>query len=236
MTDLSQAHFFSAAFSIVCAFVSGFIAIKMLVSKGDRHGRHRQASQTIPHASAGIPSSAGNGAAVSAGAPTNNPFGAYAALRTGQGAGGVTLQLPPLTRAPEVFGEIIAYRCWRIDAGLLRSICMNNIWIPHEPMKGTIWIEHETCGGGGVHAFKTQMGAQQYVITTNGGLILGASPVSIAFGTVALYGDIVEHEKGYRAEYAMVHEIHGVIYAHGPDATLQNLRALYGKAKDQPTK
>lgn len=46
-----------------------------------------------------------------------------------------------------------------------------------------------------------------------------------AIGTVALWGEVIEHEEGYRAEFAKVMSINRLI---GEGGNLDELRALYG--------
>jgi hypothetical protein len=76
------------------------------------------------------------------------------------------------------------------------------VWSPDEPMYGNV-EDGSTRYGGGVHAFKTQgQVLQEYE---------GCGPLAI--GTVALWGTVIQHEYGYRAEWGRVSSldmIHGV--------------------------
>jgi hypothetical protein len=52
----------------------------------------------------------------------------------------------------------------------------------------------------------------------------------VAIGTVDLWGTVIEHEDGYRAEYAQVQSIDRLLHVPQPESTwlLEHLRALYG--------
>ena len=113
-----------------------------------------------------------------------------------------------------------------VDAGYyLMSAYMDNLWIPHKPMEGDIQED-------GVHAFKEYDDVCYYAhITTRrleseyldiharyyNGSLLVPPPKSmevplfpIAFGKVALWGEVIEHDRGYRAQYAKVISIDSV--------------------------
>lgn len=103
---------------------------------------------------------------------------------------------PPIKDAGIRAGEIIAYRAWTWEGGLLRSMAANFAWIPGEIAHGV------PSQGVGVHAFKT-LGdtVGQY------GSYGHSAERPIVFGTVALWGDVIEHEKGYRAEFGAVEAV-----------------------------
>lgn len=84
-------------------------------------------------------------------------------------------------------GEIIGWRCWRVcmESMRLASCIAHSVWDPGEPMTGD--PRHQ-----GVHAWKTERDALRYA---DGG-------VNMVFGPVALWGDVVEHERGFRASFA----------------------------------
>lgn len=91
-------------------------------------------------------------------------------------------------------GEILAYRGWTVCSPpslglLLASLAHSDVWIPNVPMEGA---PHGHLDGPGVYAFKTRKECDDQV---------GFAYVR---GTVKLWGDIVEHEKGYRAQYAKI--------------------------------
>ena len=108
-------------------------------------------------------------------------------------------------------GHLIGWRVWEITAeGLLGSVWLDDtVWSPgqpiiaefrHHPMwafpaSAMLLAALERQGpiesGAGIHALKARYLAQSLAAVT--GLILGR---------VALWGEIAEHERGYRAQYA----------------------------------
>lgn len=124
---------------------------------------------------------------------------------------------PPLEDAGISAGEIIGHRVWRVKGGLLMSMAVNKVWAPGEPMQG------EVKGGDGVHAFKSKSEtlSQYYPY-------YGEQPT--ALGTVALWGEVIEHEKGYRAEFGKVLSLDMVmgVGRWRETRTLRTLRERYG--------
>ncbi len=113
-------------------------------------------------------------------------------------------------------GEIVAHRVWRIDESYyLRSGFRDDIWAPGSPMVG------DPTGDHGVHAFKDDDEARILGAVAEYGPRRAASwfmallpderpeskTIGMAIGTVRLYGTVVEHEHGYRAQYAMIESI-----------------------------
>lgn len=95
-----------------------------------------------------------------------------------------------------VVGEIIAWRAWNVrDEDLLSVVADGKIWSPTEPMQG------DAAGGYGVHAYKGPHGPvlDEYVRRNSDKLWV--------IGEVAMWGDIIEHEDGYRSEFARVHSL-----------------------------
>lgn len=119
-------------------------------------------------------------------------------------------------------GEIVAYRCWPIKKGFLWSTAAGRAWAPGEPMKAT---PDHLKSGIGVFAFKDmsrcigEFGDEYY-----------NSGEGIAFGTIHIWGEIVEHERGYRAEYA---DVRSIDFVQGTASRIwhpeyvPNLRKLY---------
>ncbi|WP_316176170.1 hypothetical protein [Bradyrhizobium sp. SZCCHNRI1073] len=103
-------------------------------------------------------------------------------------------------------GEIIGYRAWELHDGLLHSMYAKYIWFP-----GVIERAHkiDEYWGTGLHAFKTLAHARKEYSWAN------------VFGEVALWGEVYEHERGYRAEYAAIRRIIKV----SPDIPFLRLRA-----------
>lgn len=106
-----------------------------------------------------------------------------------------------------VLGELVGHRCWCVNkSGFLTSITADEIWAPDEPMttkNGVAGIEGRGEGDVGIHAFKLQRHALKLADDWGGGL------APMVWGRVHLWGDIVEHEIGYRAEYARIFAIDG---------------------------
>ena len=121
-------------------------------------------------------------------------------------------------------GEIIAWRAWRIKDGMLISLVMNTPWLPNETVEGSIKGYGDYGMPLGIHSFKKAGDAwngNEYV--TDGEIIVA--------GQVALWGEVVEHEEGYRAENARVHSL-DFIRPETPEneAMLAKLRQRYGLA------
>lgn len=129
------------------------------------------------------------------------------------------------------FGELIGYRAWRVlKGGILSSCVVDDVWLPQEPMVGEIKNEHTAGSGGqGIHAYKGEQHKSAYV--GNRYNIATDSMSTYATGSVSLYGDVIEHETGYRASHAMVRTIDAVF---PPDAAL--LSKLKERYEPKPPK
>jgi hypothetical protein len=141
-------------------------------------------------------------------------------------------------------GEITGYRCWRIENGLLRSVFQKDIWYPGKILQGR---ELEDWGQRGVHAWKEPNSSRflEYLMgclaETQGIITQGhsrvqtvtlASNVAMVTGSVILWGDVVEHEYGYRGEFAKVKSLDWLYPSQDmmgkEQSTLDNLRREYG--------
>ena len=151
---------------------------------------------------------------------------------------------PPLKREGVVAGEIVGYRCWRVEKGWLRSVYQSDVWKPGEVLAGRELGDWDSRG---IHAWKDS-GSKEYHDYIRSYLTQDRYPFVWAFingdrhldevrpamvtGTVFLWGDVVEHERGWRAEFARVRSLDWLY----PDATmmgreqqaLDDLRKLYG--------
>ena len=87
-------------------------------------------------------------------------------------------------------GELIAWREWRLtEDNRLRSVSMDTVWDgPH--MKAHAEPRMEGGAGRGLYFLRRRKHAMDY-----GGEVIGCA---------ALYGHIVEHERGFRAQECMV--------------------------------
>ena len=102
----------------------------------------------------------------------------------------------PLKNAGIEVGELIGWRIWRLDrtTGLLRSFSASYVWLPGFPAQG----KPGDYDFAGIWAFKDpNLAACKLVETGFDGVL----------GSVALWGEIVEHTMGYRAEFAEVRSI-----------------------------
>src|SRR3990167_8162721 len=130
---------------------------------------------------------------------------------------------PPIENAGIRAGEIIGWRAWRILGGrYLKSMSLKTIWPADEPMTGNVEI------GEGIYAFNTCANA----MSEFGSSFYGGGPRVI--GGVLLWGQVIEYEHGYRAQFAKVASLD---YIYGDrmklfrrDRTLENLREIYGVA------
>ena len=124
---------------------------------------------------------------------------------------------PVLTRAPAATfddagiraGEVTAYRCWKLRGdGLLHSVIYNFVWKPGEISEGNPETEE-----GGIYAYKSVLLLHNY----------GSIEQGTVTGTVDLWGNVYEHERGYRASKAAIRSIDD-----SPHYDAKALRKLYG--------
>lgn len=157
---------------------------------------------------------------------------------------------PPLRRDSIIAGEIIGYRCWRIENGLLRSVYQTDFWHPNQILEGRELGDWDSRG---IHAWKGAAtveyhdyirgylnSADDSYTQMQNMIMFGRSHMpqnkpAMLTGSVFLWGDVVEHERGYRAEYARVRSLDWLY----PDETmmgreqetLNELRQRYGVGK-----
>jgi hypothetical protein len=130
-------------------------------------------------------------------------------------------------------GEIIGHRLWRIirheGTDWLGSLANWRLWVPGEPMRGStrevvarvisskdfsvreIW--------GGVYCYATSARLSQEICYWG-----HWDGTPLVCGTIKTWGDVVEYEEGYRAEFAKVHSLRAVVWG---DADLEALRTRY---------
>jgi hypothetical protein len=142
----------------------------------------------------------------------------------------------PIENAGIRAGEIIAPRGWLVGNGTLHSIYRRHVWQPGAPMTGDVR------GAYGVHAFKTADSLTEYIIgyrlhhammESHEAMMARVFEMehkpqpqpTFAIGSVALWGDVIEHERGYRAEFAKIVSIDKL--DGGPTEVLPCLRARY---------
>ena len=129
-------------------------------------------------------------------------------------------------------GEIIGWRYWRLRKGLLESVFVPYTWRP-----GVFERASSNYPGPynfGYHAFRNIERAQREAFLFN---YCRASVI----GSVAMWGEVIEHQYGWRSEYAAVRSIikitGGIRFLTG-HSSLQELRKRYGCAygrREAPT-
>jgi hypothetical protein len=213
---------------------------------GNSSGRHRQPSPKVyvrPSGQSNSAGSAGTKGAVGTFSFGPGTVGNTGSISIGSIAGGFVTLIMDAMRPAELedasirVGEIIGRRCWWVvkddpfgpscyfvtnrdavsfrgdinDPGWLHSVYMSHVrWLPNVPIVGDVVRDM------GVHAFKTDDGLFEYQSQFLNSQSYDRTMVS---GTVAMWGDIVEHQKGYRAQYAKVLSL---------DTTNKALRHKYG--------
>lgn len=107
----------------------------------------------------------------------------------------------PEEREPELpkewmAGPITGWRCWFVNEseGLLRSVTQRTAWAPGVPMKG----DPAPGNHSGIYAMKARELLRDDYDNDRDFMV---------FGKVALWGKVIEHAKGYRAQYAYPLEI-----------------------------
>lgn len=148
----------------------------------------------------------------------------------------------PILKREMAVGEILAYRCWRLENNRLRSVYLHDVWQPSQVMIGRGLEDWDQRG---VHAWK-ELNSKAFNEYVRDYLKTRSHPspwhsvfereeataTVIVTGSVHLWGDVVEHEHGYRAEFAKIASIDWLY----PNAELMgrerevlfNLRQDYG--------
>ena len=96
--------------------------------------------------------------------------------------------------AKEITGELVGWRAWKFENGQLKSPYRDQLWKPNATIKAD---SKPSESRGGIYAHKTRDRLEQQ--ESDWTLI----------GTVLLWGDVVEHEHGYRGEFAKLGQIIG---------------------------
>lgn len=101
----------------------------------------------------------------------------------------------PLENAGIKVGEIIGWRIWCIKGDFLESYSALHVWPPHTVMKGN----PKEYNSEGIWAFKEKSRALYKLMQATG-----------ICGSVKMWGNIIEHSEGYRAEFATVDELYEI--------------------------
>ena len=120
-------------------------------------------------------------------------------------------------------GEIIAYRAWRVidpgwcDDDRLHSVAMRDyVWHPDKPASGDVRVH-------GIYSFRDVIRSKQeygYDPGVDGPLLLGK---------VKIWGEIVEHEAGYRSEFGKIASLD-----YGDPELLEKFRKIYRVGQAPP--
>jgi hypothetical protein len=116
-------------------------------------------------------------------------------------------------------GEIIAYRAWRVmiytgwfrtGDDRLHSVYMRDyVWHPDQPASGDVTTH-------GIYSFREVLRSEEqygYHIRMEGPLV---------FGKIKIWGEVVEHEAGYRSEFAKIASLD-----YGDPELLDKFRKIY---------
>ena len=180
-------------------------------------GKYRRAFKEVHGGSDAAPgTSPGTGAvpvaqfAGYAGGFTAGPGLTIGAGQAGSSPSVVQAHIPYFQDAGIKAGEITAYRCWKLGGdGLLHSVIIEDfVWEPGKIVEGNPSDMSE-----GIYAFKSVLMLHEY----------GSPEKGTVTGTVDMWGDVYEHERGYRAQYAAISSID-----ESPYYDARGLRKLYG--------
>jgi len=97
-------------------------------------------------------------------------------------------------------GEVTAWRLWRVDGHRLKSVSNDVTWLPGVPMTG----DPKPTNAAGIYAFREPAEIYAFNESAEAYRAISNSCVSTVLGTVKLWGRYVEHERGYRAEFAKI--------------------------------
>jgi hypothetical protein len=114
-------------------------------------------------------------------------------------------------------GEIIGYRAWRIlelrrsgrCEDRLRSVAIwEYVWDPDKPASGDVQVH-------GVYSFRHVVRSKEDYTHA-----LGCGP--LLFGRAKIWGEVVEHEWGYRSQFARIASLD-----YGDPELLEKFRLIY---------
>ncbi len=113
-------------------------------------------------------------------------------------------------------GEIIAYRAWRVIGATwfrrgddwLHSVLMRDyVWLPDKPASGDVKTH-------GIYSFRHVIRCRDEYRYNAHGILL--------FGKVKIWGEVVEHEQGYRSEFGKI-----ISLDYGDQELLDKFRKTY---------
>ena len=119
----------------------------------------------------------------------------------------------------DAFGEVIAWRCWGSAKLPILTSChiTHFIWMPKRVEEADKPVGDYNAHG--FHAWNDERTANYYAM---------ALPVPVVIGRVKLWGEVIHHERGYRAQYAKIMSLDTLVthVALGPGDTRDTSRAL----------
>lgn len=198
-----------------------YLAIFKLAGEFIR-GRYRQSAKKVRSSTdpASGTSAGASGIPVTQFAGPAGFTAGYAGVATAAPASSGGVAGPVFEDAGIKAGEVVAYRAWRLRDGILYSCYQSNFsWKPGETVEGNPDNLSE-----GVHAFKSMLNACRYGVSYDG-------DGKIVTGTVELWGDVYEHERGYRASKAAIKWIDD-----SPEYDAKALRKLYELTRSRKKK
>lgn len=166
--------------------------------------------------------------------PARSAGATFAELRAAKERALARQSEPPLENTGIEVGEIIAWRGWRIDGERLRSLYMPHTWYPGGVMTGDPSISHgEASQPAGIYAMKHKATARVTAAAQCGWFpgLTDDNPEPFVIGQVEIWGEVIEHEYGYRATFAAIHsldEIFDFLLRPERRAKLDALRQIYG--------
>jgi hypothetical protein len=112
-------------------------------------------------------------------------------------------------------GEIIAYRAWRVikprgegDDRLHSVLIKDYIWHPDQPASGDIRTH-------GIYSCRNMVRSREEYLYFVG-------TASLLFGKVKIWGEVIEHEWGYRSQFGKI-----VSLDYGDPELLEKFRKIY---------
>ena len=121
-------------------------------------------------------------------------------------------------------GEIIGWRFWRLRNGLLNSVIVPYTWRPGVFERSG--SKQRGFKNPGYHAFRDKEQAEREAL-------MYAHWWPSVIGSVAMWGEVIEHQRGWRSEYAAVQsitKINGNVSFRSKHSLLLELREKYGCA------
>lgn len=190
-------------------------------NRGAHHGRDRRTNPTAYRHST---HRASDGPGAADPFPTSLTFSAESQPRS-----------PAIPHAGIRTGELIGHRLWWVvkvnnspTGYRLRSLAHDRIWRPGETVEGNTNAIVAMNGSlrpiwGGVYSYPTPAHLTKEIRFWAD--LVYAYSAALVCGTIKMWGDVVEHEAGYRAQYAKVLSLDAIVW--GDPVGLEALRQFY---------